>query len=93
MRLDKVSQQRAGVLPAVYWLEGSLANTLAIGSTISVKRTARAGPEEGEPERVECLGWYVSSPVVTLTENADGSVTCQTLNSHWRISLLAPESA
>ncbi len=86
--LTKVSQQNAGPLPEVYWLKGHLAAPLAVGAPIYVARTERCGREPGEPEVVKCLGDYSSSPVVEMVEEADGSVLCQTLNSHWRVTPL-----
>lgn len=87
VRLDKVAQQNAGPLPATYWLEGAICETPTVGHTLRVVRSARARQRPEEPERVDCLGLYVSSPVKELIQNDDGSILCRTMNSVWRISL------
>ena len=89
--LVKVAQQNAGPLPTSYWLRGTLAAPLAVGSPIVVMRTERCGREEGEPEVVQCLGEFTSSSVVELFERTDGGVLCRTLNSHWLVTTLPRE--
>ncbi len=85
VRLDKLSQQREGLLPNGYWLVGKMIEEPLVGRTLRVARTSRAkqSPEETEP--VVCFGLYVSSPVQSIDQHEDESVTCVTLNSTWKI--------
>ncbi len=91
VRLDKLSEQNAGILPNGYWCEGKILESPQVGRTIRLARTARAKQREGEPERVEVFGLYVSSPIQEMLENVDGTITCATLNSYWKITPLGEE--
>ncbi len=88
VRLDKLSEHNAGWLPTGYWLHGKLLEEPIVGRTLRVDRHRRARQQPDEPEVVDCRGLYVSSPVETITANEDGSVTCVTQNSVWRIAPL-----
>lgn len=90
--LTKVSQQNPGPLPERYWCRGVLRAPIELGKGITMLRTARAGRDPGEPEAVECVGLYVSTPVKEMTAETDQSVLCRTENSVWRVTLL-PVSA
>lgn len=86
VQLDKLSEQRAGLLLVAYWLRGRLMNPPRVGAILIVSRFERAAQTEGEVAPVKVAGLYTSSPVVELIDNEDGSVTARTQNSCWKIS-------
>ncbi len=89
VRLDKLSEHNAGLLPNGYWCIGTLVDLPRVGACINVLRTERAAREPGEVSPVKCMGVYTSSPVVSMTEREDGSVDCVTRNSIWRITQIS----
>lgn len=92
VQLDKLGEHNGGILPTGYWLRGILGDEPIVGRILCVWRTERAAQYEGEIEPVVTEGIYTSSPVRSIVENEDGSVTCITANSTWRVTPL-PESS
>lgn len=90
VRLDKLSEHNEGVLPTGYWCEGVILEEPIINHTIRLMRMARSRQRPEEPERVAVFGLYVSTPVQEILESPDGSVTCKTLNSIWRVTPIDP---
>jgi len=78
----------ANMLPTSYWLRGSLMGPLTIGDPIRVLRYARSGREEGEPDEVECMGMFTSSPVVHINRINRCTADIHTQNSIWRVEFL-----
>lgn len=86
VRLDKLSEQRGGVLPTGYWLKGYLVEEPRLNAVLLVLRTERAKQADHEVEPVKLTGYYSSSPVKEIIEHEDGSITCRTMNSHWKVT-------
>lgn len=65
-------------MPVNYWLEGILVEDIKVDHSVVVNRTSRMG--------VKCAGYFVSSPVVELTDT--GFVTH---NSVYRVEYIDDE--
>lgn len=87
--LTQLSAQRDGPLPTGYWCRGVLIESPMVGRTLRVWRTERAAQSPDEVAPVKRPSIYVSSPVQSIEERADGSVMVATMNSQW---LITPEA-
>jgi hypothetical protein len=85
VQLNKLREQREGLLPTGYWCKAFLLEVPTVGQTLRAARYERARQRPEEPESVKIEGLYVSSPVRTITEREDGSLVCETMNSTWAI--------
>lgn len=88
VRLDKLSAQRtpSRMLPTGYWLKGFVLDTPRVGAVLMVSRTERAAQSLGEVEPVRVAGIYTSTPVQSIEEHENGSVTLTTQNSVWKVT-------
>lgn len=76
-----------GMLPTAYWLRGTLAAPTTVGEPLSVIRYERAGGE-GEPENVECLGIFTTSPIARVNRLDGSTAHIHTRNSVWHLEFL-----
>ncbi len=98
VRLDKLSTENEGYLPTGYYCKGRLTEDIELDRPIQLDRYERARQSADEPEVVVRRGQYTSSPVQFMRPDGDSwtvagaSWTIQTMNSHWRVTIL-PDSA
>lgn len=90
VKLTKLTAQNTpeGALPLEYWLKGILLNPITVGRPVKVWRTARARQKPEEPEIVECLGLFETTPVTAVSR--DGR-RITTRNSTWEMEVLPVE--